>query len=74
MVYYRPSQERVQTHLRAKVEHISAPERFEQFDHMVRTLNRDGLYDAAASADMTLGASIADECTKHLVPAGLPSS
>ena len=54
-VYYRPSHDRIITHLRAKVDHVAHPERFEQFDHMVRSLNRDGLYDAAASAEMTHG-------------------
>jgi hypothetical protein len=42
-------------HLRAKVDHLALPERFEQFDHMVRSLNRDGLYDPSVSPKMTKG-------------------
>lgn len=46
-VYYRPSVERAIAHLRAKVGHLAAPERYEQFDHLVRALNKDGLWAEA---------------------------
>lgn len=50
--YYRPSMDRVVALLQRKVAYLSEPEQFEQFDHFVRGLARDGLL--ASSADQEL--------------------
>ncbi|WWC91594.1 uncharacterized protein L201_006540 [Kwoniella dendrophila CBS 6074] len=41
--YYRPSIQIIINHLKRKAEHLSQPEQFEKFDHLVRGLGRDGL-------------------------------
>lgn len=50
--YYRPSRELLISHLKRKVEHFAAPEQYEKFDHLVRGLSRDGLFESGSSADL----------------------
>lgn len=54
-VYYRPSLERVVALLQTKVDYFSAVERFEQFDHLVRGLSRDGLLSSDGASELTEG-------------------
>ena len=49
-VYYRPSREAILAVLRRKVAHVAS--HFEEFDHLVRSLGRDGLL--GSDADKTL--------------------
>jgi len=49
MTFSRPAPDKALSFLRAKAAHLAAPERFEQFDHLVRALNRDGLWSDSAS-------------------------
>lgn len=52
-VYYRPSREAILNVLRRKVTHVAS--HFEEFDHLVRSLGRDGLLGADADAKLVEG-------------------
>lgn len=56
-VYYRPSLARIVALLQTKVEHLAEPERFEQFDHFVRSLGREGMLSAETNPELLKGAS-----------------
>ena len=46
-IYYRPSLDAIITLLRKKVDHFAAPAQCGSFDHIVRSLARDGLLEDA---------------------------
>lgn len=52
-VYYRPSRDVILAVLRRKVAHVAA--HFQEFDHLVRALGRDGLLGADADAKLVEG-------------------
>lgn len=52
-VYYRPSREAILKVLRRKVAHVAS--HFEEFDHLVRSLGRDGLLGADADPKLVEG-------------------
>jgi hypothetical protein len=56
-VYYRPSLARVVVLLQTKVNHLAEPERFEQFDHFVRALGREGMLSEETDPELLRGAS-----------------
>ncbi|WVF73110.1 hypothetical protein IAT40_007929 [Kwoniella sp. CBS 6097] len=49
--YYKPSPELVVKHLKRKIEHFAQVSEFEKFDHLVRSLGRDGLLGDGADID-----------------------
>jgi ribonuclease H2 subunit B len=56
-VYYRPSLARIVALLQTKVDHLAEPERFEQFDHFVRALGREGMLSEETNPELLRGAS-----------------
>lgn len=52
-MYYRPSRDAILSVLRRKVAHIAA--HFQEFDHLVRALGRDGLVGADVDAALVEG-------------------
>lgn len=52
-VYYRPSRDAILAVLQRKVAHVAA--HFQEFDHLVRALGRDGLLGADADAKLVEG-------------------
>ncbi|WVR00287.1 hypothetical protein IAU59_007430 [Kwoniella sp. CBS 9459] len=49
--YYKPSIQLAIKHLQRKVDHFAQVSEFEKFDHLVRSLGRDGLLGQGASGD-----------------------
>lgn len=52
-MYYRPSREAILKILRRKVTHVAS--HFEEFDHLVRSLGRDGLLGSDADQKLVDG-------------------
>ncbi|ORX40686.1 ribonuclease H2, subunit B [Kockovaella imperatae] len=75
IAYYRPSMDAIVHLLRIKVDHFAAPPQWGSFDHLVRSLARDGLADESHSElakEARLKSSI--EHIAQYLPAGVLSA
>ncbi|WRT70336.1 uncharacterized protein IL334_007334 [Kwoniella shivajii] len=65
-IYYRPSVAIVLNHLKKKVDHLSSPEQYEKFDHLVRGLGKDGLLDGEGDMDVLRNLAKRKAVCEHL--------
>ncbi|ORY26709.1 ribonuclease H2, subunit B [Naematelia encephala] len=71
-VYFRPSVELVLRHLKAKMEWMSEESQWYRFDHLVRSLARDGLGVPSANPDLVKSARL--KATLEHISHHLPST
>lgn len=53
--YYRPSRDAILRLLKAKVDTLSAQKNFNKFDHLMRSLGREGLLEPTADPALVRG-------------------